>query len=124
MNVVVLSGRLLADPTARELPSGEVVWSLELAADVTSADPPCSLPVPVAWSGHGAETWAKGTELAVAGTVRRRFFRAGGSTQSRTEVVAAKVVEITRRRPAERALATVLTALGEPDRAGLRSQLG
>lgn len=34
------------------------------------------------------------TELLVVGTVRRRFFRAGGSTQSRTEVVADKVVII------------------------------
>ena len=124
MNIVVLSGRLLSDPSARELPSGEVVWSLDLATDVTAADPPCSIPVPVAWSGESGAAWAKGTELAVAGVVRRRFFRAGGSTQSRTEVVAERIVEITKRRPIERALATVLATLGAEDQARLRSQLG
>src|SRR3712207_1172553 len=123
MNIVVLSGRLLSDPTARELPSGEVVWSLDLAADVTAAEPPCWMPVPIAWSGDGAEAWAKGTELAVLGIVRRRFFRAGGGTQSRTEVVAERIVEVTKRRPLERALAGVLVAVGEEDRLRLRSQL-
>jgi single-strand DNA-binding protein len=124
MNIVVLSGRLLSDPSARELPSGDVIWSLDLASEVTAADPPCSLPVPIAWPGNGVESWAKGTELVVSGVVRRRFFRAGGGTQSRTEVVADRVVEVTRRRPLERALATVLSSLGEEDRSRLRSQLG
>jgi single-strand DNA-binding protein len=33
-----------------------------------------------------------GSEVVVAGHVRRRFFRAGGVTQSRTEVVATRVI--------------------------------
>ena len=38
-----------------------------------------------------------GAEVAVLGRVRRRFFRAGGLTQSRTEVVASRVVRGTAR---------------------------
>ena len=46
----------------------------------------------------GAATWAAGDEVLVTGRIRRRFFRAGGVTQSRTEVVATDVVP-TRREP-------------------------
>jgi hypothetical protein len=52
--------------------------------------------VPVTWSGPAgtapgldADT---GDAVVAVGRVRRRFFRAGGVTQSRTEVVAASVV--------------------------------
>ena len=124
MNVVVLSGHLSSDPVSRELPSGEVVWSFDLAAELTDADPPSAVPVPVAWSGEGAEAWAKGTPLVVAGIVRRRFFRTGGSTQSRTEVVAEHVVAVTKRRNVERALASALAALRDEDRSKLRSLVG
>jgi len=124
MNVVVLSGRLLSSPVARELPSGEVIWSLDLSTDAGADDGTGALAVPVVWSATEVPPWEKGTELAVAGVVRRRFFRSGGSTQSRTEVVAAKVLEVTRRRSHERALAAAVASLGEQDRARLRSTLG
>ena len=48
----------------------------------------------------------------VRGSVRRRFFRAGGTTQSRTEVVADEVVAITRRRQVTKLLATAAEQLG------------
>lgn len=123
MNVVVLSGRLLSDPAPRELPSGDVIWSLDLATAVEGEEG-TTLAVPVVWTADQVPNWSKGAELAVSGVVRRRFFRVGGSTQSRTEVVATKVVEITRRRPLERALATVVAALGADETARLRSTLG
>ena len=40
----------------------------------------------------------------MVGSVRRRFFRAGGTTQSRTEVVAEKVLPARRGRDVRRAL--------------------
>ncbi len=53
--------------------------------------------MPVAWFDPPA--WATaldaGAGVVVTGRVRRRFFRAGGITQSRTEVVASKVVRAT-----------------------------
>jgi single-strand DNA-binding protein len=124
MNVVVLSGRLLSDPVARELPGGEVVWSFDVGADITGADPPCSHAVPVSWSGEGADAWAKGTPVVVVGVARRRFFRVGGSTQSRTEILAERVVTVTTRRRLDRALAVAVTALRDEDRAQLRSLVG
>jgi single-strand DNA-binding protein len=45
-----------------------------------------------------------GQELLVTGRVRRRFFRAGGVTQSRTEVVADRVVPTRRRAAVRRAV--------------------
>jgi hypothetical protein len=47
------------------------------------------------------------------GSIRRRFFRAGGATQSRTEVVAEQVIAADRRRQVIRALAGLRRLLGE-----------
>jgi single-strand DNA-binding protein len=49
--------------------------------------------------------------VLVVGHVRRRFFRAGGATQSRTEIVAHKVVRSTRVKAAEQLLAGVVALL-------------
>jgi hypothetical protein len=38
--------------------------------------------------------WTTGTALEIVGAVQRRFFRAGGVTQSRIEVVARSIVEV------------------------------
>ena len=64
--------------------------------DVTTHDDTGTQSVPVAWfdpppTVAGLEA---GAELVVIGSVRRRFFHAGGTTQSRTEVVAEKVVPV------------------------------
>ncbi len=47
----------------------------------------------------------------MVGHVRRRFFRAGGATQSRTEVVAHKVVRASRTRAAQNLVASVVATL-------------
>ena len=44
-----------------------------------------------------------GVDVVVIGTVRRRFFRVGGATQSRTEIVADVVIPARRRRRVETA---------------------
>ena len=108
MNVVVLQGTLSSDPVSRVLASGSVLVSLELTTVVDG----CSSSVPVAWFDPPLETaWAAGQSLLVTGTVRRRFFRTGGLTQSRTEVVAAQVVPTGRRRAARAALARAVAQL-------------
>ena len=118
MNIVILSGHLSAEPRRTDLPNGDVLWSL----DVTTPSADGARSVPVVWHGQlPAGTWAAGTELVVAGACRRRFFRAGGTTQSRTEVVAASLVERTRRRSEAAALRTALRALGPDEAAALRS---
>jgi single-strand DNA-binding protein len=49
--------------------------------------------------------------VVVTGRVRRRFFRAGGYTQSRTEVVADAVVPTRRRKRVDAVLEAVLEPL-------------
>lgn len=109
MNVVVLEGVLSSAPVTRQLASGSVVVSLEVTTDIEGV----SASVPVAWFDPPTEVvWDAGQQLVVAGTVRRRFFRSGGLTQSRTEVVATEVVEAGKRRQVQRLLRQATEKLG------------
>lgn len=104
-NLVVLWGTLVADPRIRELASGGVVSQF----DITTRDDSGTYSVPVAWfapppRGTGVQP---GEDVVVIGSVRRRFFRVGGVTQSRTEVVAEKVVAARRGRDVARAMVAV-----------------
>ena len=92
MNVVVLRGQLSRAPEHRELATGSLVVGYELT--VTRDDGPAET-VPVVWNDPPANAVVDhepGSELVVLGRVRRRFFTAGGGTQSRTEVVAEELV--------------------------------
>ncbi len=84
MNIVMLMARLSSEPTIRELKSGSVLMSLELTTRVDEV----ASSVPLVWFDPPARTAvAAGDEVSVVGTVRRRFYRTGATTQSRTEVV-------------------------------------
>jgi single-strand DNA-binding protein len=109
-NLSILVGVLSRDAELRELPSGDEVLALELTVRTDGAP---AESVPVAWLGapRSAAGWVAGEELLVVGRVRRRFFRAGGTTQSRTEVVASAVVPTRRRAAAGKALHAGLEAL-------------
>lgn len=111
-NLVVLRGSLVKEATARELPSGSVV----IQFDVTTRDGAGTQSVPVSWVDPpptGVPAGA-GDEIVVVGSVRRRFFRAGGVTQSRTEVVAERVVPAGCRRRVRHALEAVRVQLAGP----------
>ena len=83
--------------------------SLELTTTVDEA----SVSVPVAWFDPAKEvTFAAGDALVVTGTVRRRFFRSAGVTQSRTEVVATEVVPAGRLRQVTSAVARAMARAG------------
>jgi single-strand DNA-binding protein len=129
MNIVVLVGRLSSTPRQTQLPSGDERWAFELSCEsdpASSVVGECitlSVPVAVAAPINGIERFDTGTELVVAGVVRRRFYRVGGITQSRTEVVAQAVIEITARRPADKALGTALRVLGRDQARRLRALL-
>lgn len=117
MNVVLMQGTLSRDPETRSLPSGDIVMSFDLATRF--ADEP-AVSAPVVWfepSEVGAAL-AAGDAVVVVGRVRRRFFRSGGSTQSRTEVVAQRVVPVrhTKRAQAavEQAIAGIVAASAPP----------
>lgn len=104
-NLVVLRGRLSSDPLVRSLPSGSTVTQIELTTNCDGA----SVSVPVVVES-AAVTAVAGTEVVVVGHVRRRFFRAGGVTQSRTEVVARELHPVGRRKAIARALARAQAA--------------
>ena len=113
MNVVVLHGTLSSTPVLRSLASGSVLASLEVTTVVEGA----SASVPVAWFDPPTDLgFDIGDEVVVTGIVRRRFFRSGGSTQSRTEVVATQVVGAAKRRQVRAALARAAASL-QPDAA-------
>jgi len=112
-NLVVLRGRLTRPAALRTLPSGDHLVALEVSM------PPAGRPAetaPVVWPDAPAAAVALDVdrEVVVVGRVRRRFFRAGGATQSRTEVVADVVVEATQTRRVRAALAAAAAALVEP----------
>jgi single-strand DNA-binding protein len=90
-NVVVLIGRLARPAVLRQLPSGDtlVEYQLTVPRPGQRADS-----VPVVWEDPPATAADLDTddEVVVVGRVRRRFFRSASRTESRTEVVAEKVV--------------------------------
>ena len=85
-NLVVLHGRVSSEPRVRSLPSGSTLTQL----DVTTRSDSGTWSVPVAIFDVAVDA-AADDDVVVVGRVRRRFFRAGGVTQSRTEVVAERV---------------------------------
>lgn len=111
-NLAVLRGRLTGEAQIRELATGQVVVQF----DLTTRDDTGTHSVPVAWFDppRGELAAGIGTELVVVGSVRRRFFRADGATQSRTEVVAERVVAATRRREVAKVLSGAQGVLSGP----------
>ena len=109
-NVVVVAGRLSRPAAQRVLPSGERLVAVQVTVD-RSGDR--AETVPVVWFDAPASAATLDVEEAVVvvGRVRRRFFRAGGSTQSRTEVVADVVVPTRRVKSARTALAAATSRL-------------
>ncbi|MFT3854465.1 MAG: hypothetical protein QM733_17265 [Ilumatobacteraceae bacterium] len=110
MNIVILRGRLSSVSMRRTLSSGTELLNLEITTVTDSGQ----TSVPVAWFDPpvGAEPRI-GDELVVRGSVRRRFFRTSGATQSRTEVVADEVVAVSRRRQVSKMMAAA-AQLGQP----------
>jgi single-strand DNA-binding protein len=105
LNVVAIRGRLSRPAEERVLPSsGDRLVGLDLTVrreGMTRAES-----VPVVWheAPASASNLAEGDEVVVVGPVARRFFRAGGGTQSRTEVVARCVLPVTSKKKVETAL--------------------
>jgi single-stranded DNA-binding protein len=113
-NLVVLRGSVANAPALRDLPSGSVVAQFDVVTPIRvadrGADRGATTAVPVAWTDPSPSDLARvgeGIDVVVVGTVRRRFFRVAGATQSRTEVVADAVIPTRRRRQVDRILHTV-----------------
>jgi hypothetical protein len=99
INIVVLVGEVTSPPVSRELPSGAVVSTFDIATVTTSG----RVSVPVSLEGE-TEIAVVGAEVCIVGIVRRRFFRSGASVASRTEVVAQSVIPMRRRAQVRKAV--------------------
>jgi single-strand DNA-binding protein len=110
VNLAVVVGKLVKSPQIRALPSGLqlIGFDLRVQRPEEAAD---MVPVVLFVPDAGEPAWAVGEELVVVGRVRRRFFRAGGGTQSRTEVIADSVVRASKRDEAAEALSKVAGTL-------------
>ena len=108
VNTVHLRGRLAAAPEARELPSGDALVTLRLvvprpagrrratlsgrAVTVDTID--CSV-----WAAalrRRVLRWDEGDQVAVEGSLRRRFWRGPGGARSRYDVEVVKARRETR----------------------------
>ena len=110
MNVVVVRGSLTRPPEERVLANGDRQVGLEVTVRPEGGK---AESVPVVWADPPASvlSWEPPAEVVVVGRVRRRFFRAGGSTQSRTEVVAETVVPARQAKKAAAAIDRAMEAL-------------
>lgn len=115
MNVVVLQGSLTRPAELRSLPSGDSLVGLEVTVPRAEGR---AESVPVVWpdAPAAAADLDVGEKVVVVGRVRRRFFRSGGATQSRTEVVADVVVPA---RKTKRAQIVVAQAVARLDVGGI-----
>ena len=85
MDVVVIRGTLLEEPIERTLASGVTVTNWE----VRVVESGVTRVVPVQWEDASRPVQAIGAndEVIVLGLVRRRYFKTGGVTAARTEVL-------------------------------------
>ncbi len=102
----------------RTLPSGAVAVQFDVRTSLGDrADgAPVVATVPVSWIDPPEAARAaleSGDDIVVIGSVNRRFFRVGGATQSRTEVVAETVVPMRRTRSVRSAIARAIDSLGD-----------
>ncbi len=109
-NVVVLRGICSSDAETRVLPSEESLVQLQVTtrAGGETRSVPVAVWDPPAW----VHELCLGDEVVVVGSVRRRFFRAGGATASRVEVEAKVVAPARDRRRVNAALRRVDEMLG------------
>lgn len=102
VNLVVVSGEIASPPRLGRSHAGEDVQSFDVASVCDGRR--WSVPVVVAGTSDLPPT---GTKVVVYGRVRRRFFRSSGAVNSRTEVVAEKIVRASRRAEVRRLLTSV-----------------
>jgi single-stranded DNA-binding protein len=113
MNITVVCGTLSSDPVWRSLPSGSTVVALEVTTDSafeTRSTVPVSMVDPR--GVRELERLGTGDVVVVIGETRRRFFRTGGATGSRTEVRATHVIPAGRRARVTSALRHVADVVG------------
>jgi single-strand DNA-binding protein len=118
-NVTVLRGVVTNDPTVRELASGVVVVQFDVSTRISQYVKAVKVSVPLSWTDPSATALSpivKGVDVVVVGSVRRRFFRSGGMTQSRTEVVIDRIVPARRTKTVRSLIGAAATSIMEYER--------
>lgn len=95
MNVVVVQGVLKKEPVERTLPAGNTVMDWSVSVEVAGK----KWLVPVQWNepSKAVRRLGQGDAVVVLGAVQQRFFQAGGSLASRTDVVGELVAKPSQR---------------------------
>ena len=106
LNIVVLVGEVTTPLVSRSLASGDTVSSFDVATHTEDG----RLSVPISVHGESGAVLV-GAQVCIVGAVRRRFFRAGGSVTSRTEVIADSVIPLRRKAQIRKALEQSVTNL-------------
>ena len=104
LNEAVLLGQLVAPAEFRDLPSGSEVASFSVTVRRPGHK---TTSVPVSWIDppESFRTWQVGDMVVCRGPVVRRFFRAGPSLGSATEVVVQKAALVRHKARAAKVLA-------------------
>lgn len=110
MNIAIVRGTVLRDPSERTLANGQTAWSIDVSVsyddrpaenlEVVWVDPPKNLLVP-----------RQNNEIVAIGRVRRRFFKTAGGVTSRQEVVADTVLSARQKSRINHALAEAAAAV-------------
>lgn len=110
MNIAVVRGTVLREPSERTLATGQRLVSIDLnvsyddrpneSLEVVWIDPPKNLVVP-----------RQGNEVLAVGRVRRRFFKTAAGTVSRQEIVAETVLTARQTSRINRCLEVVAAAV-------------
>jgi hypothetical protein len=108
LNIVVLVGEVTSPLVSRTLATGEIASSFDVSTQTDEG----RISVPVAIHGENS-TVVVGAQLCVVGVVRRRFFRAGTSVSSRTEVLAHSISVMRRRAQVRKNLTAALEDITE-----------
>lgn len=96
-NVAIVRGEVRGEVTMRTLAGGATVAQFDVATP--TGDGPAM--VPIAWhepAERDLESVVDGAAVTVVGSVRKRFFRTGGTTRAVTELTVHRLVPERRRR--------------------------
>jgi single-strand DNA-binding protein len=91
LNLAIVIGSLAKPAQVRALPNGLCLATFDLQVRLADQSPD-TVPVALFDAPDQVTEWTVGQELLAIGRVKRRFFRVGGATQSRTELVADRVL--------------------------------
>lgn len=107
-NRVIVVGEVSSPPVSREMADGSVVTTF----DVVSYTDNGRVSVPISVDGAPSVV-EEGVSVCVVGFVRRRFFKAGSSVASRTEVVANVITPVRRKTQVRKAVESVMEDISE-----------